>query len=180
MVKGSINADDDASQSVTSRDSSLKGDHIELRILRALKEDKDKHDNSPCLRPRANHCKKVGFVICTALIIVLLTLWMTGKKDGVLPFIIKDDKDYNVTVDAVNNRITLHPKAGYDHKYTLIFLHGPGDFDRLLTRFLHQRDARMTPLYCKVILPKAPLRFKKRSWYHVSRAFGKLATLEEK
>ena len=85
------------------------------------------------------------------IFVLLIGLWSANG--------LKVDREYDYKVIRKNDEpIVLSPKG--EHKYTFIFLHGLcGSGEGLLDLFANQKkDARITPLNCKIILPTAPVR----------------------
>ena len=115
-------------------------------------------------KPKSNCVRNSAAILIIAVVVVTVSLVLGLKKSPLAPEYYYSE-EFDVVHDNATNYITLNPKAGEAHEYTLIFMHGytmtsdmmfngwPGS---AMKGFAH---GNLVPKNTKVILPQAPVIF---------------------
>ena len=114
--------------------------------------------------PKAkNNCVRNSITIgIIATIIIVISLVLGLKKEPLSPEYYYSE-EYDVVHDNTTGMITLNPKTGIQHEYTVIFMHGytmtadmmfAGWPTSAMQGFGH---GKLVPNNTRVILPQAPL-----------------------
>ena len=87
--------------------------------------------------------------------------------------------EYLYDEDYATKYIKLTPKPqDHEHKYTLIWLHGLGDTALGYVDLFTNKELKLVPSNCKIVLPTAPVQAvtfnngqKMTSWYNIKERF---------
>ena len=121
-------------------------------------------DNTFEGKPKSNCVRNSITVAIIATIVIAFSLVLGLKKSPLAPNYYFSE-EYEVVHDNATNMITLNPKAGTPHEYTVIFMHGytmssdmmfEGWPTSAMQGFGH---GKIVPNNTRVIMPQAPVIF---------------------